>query len=213
LDKVGVYARVDPFPDVATVPCQKRVGCTILTAQGQPVPATNGTFTFDVLRPNNLGQPGPYSGSGRCYAEVQLLKKAIYGCVKLAHVVNVVPGAQGATLLWTDERVAIKCISKAVVRRMQQSGNTMNENPLKEVRCLSYITRRMSGTLAGPEAIRGEPKYVLPMVDCLEDSEYMYLVMPCLEEEMFTVVEQKGGPFSEPQARDYLAQILGGLEG
>mmetsp|Transcript_35671 Transcript_35671/g.45986 ORF Transcript_35671/g.45986 Transcript_35671/m.45986 type:complete len:575 (+) Transcript_35671:71-1795(+) len=208
LDKVGVYARVDPFPDMVTSQCSRRSGCRIFTDAGQPVPAANGSGLFDVLMPTNMNGQGPYSGSGRYYAEVQVLKKAIYGCVKLAHVVI----ANGQSLVWTDERVAIKCISKAVVRRMKESGNTMNENPLKEVRCLSYITRRMSGALEGPEVIRGDPRFVLPMVDCLEDNENIYLVMPCLEQEMFTVVESKAGPFSELEARNYLSQIIDGLE-
>lgn len=211
LDKVGVYARDDPFPDVATSPCALVSGCNIYTADGQRVPAMNGGYTFDVLRPS--GAVGPYTGSGRCYAQVQLLKKAIYGHVMLAHVVTTVRLENGDTrLIWTEEKVAIKCISKQKVRNMQQNGSPMNENPLKEVRCLSYLTRRMSGALPGPEVIRGDPRYVLPMVDCLEDREYIYLVMPCLEEEMFNVVEARGGAFPEVEAKRYLLQILDGLE-
>jgi len=226
LDRVGVYARLEPFPEVVTVRCDRRTGCTIYDGSGAPVPAPNGGGHFDVLRPQVVGgagaAAGPYSGSGRCYALVQDIKKAIYGSVKLAHVVRVEralaggrPGAAGGgsvVLRWTDERVAIKCISKAQLKRLQEKGGAMNENPLKEVRCISYITRRMSGQLAGPETIQGDPRRVLPMVDCLEDDEAIYLVMPCLHKEMFTVVEEHGGPFPEAEAFAFLRQVVDGLE-
>jgi hypothetical protein len=189
-DRVGVYARDDPFPAVVTTPCERRTNCRIFTAEGRPVPNPRGGVDFEVLRPVSGAAGGPYAGSGRCYALVQTLKKAIYGSVKLAHVIRVetataAPGAKGTAaaaggggvvLRWTDERVAIKCIAKAAVQRMQRSGAPMNENPLKEVRCLAFLTRRMAGTLAGPEALRGDPRRVLPMVDCLEDAEAIYLV-------------------------------------
>lgn len=163
------------------------------------------------------------------------IKKAIYGSVVLACVVNVetVPKTSGGgggsgggsrgvegggggettvVLRMTKEKVAIKCINKAAVVRMQQKGGPMNENPLKEVRCLSFITRRMSGVLSGPEAIRGDPARVLPMVDCVEDRDQIFLVMPCLNQEVFDVVEEKGGPFEERAAAAMLGQVLGGLE-
>jgi len=37
-------------------------------------------------------------------------------------------------------------------------------------------------------------------------------VMPFLDREMFSVVETRGGPFSEPEACAILSQIVGGLE-
>jgi len=197
-DRVGVYARDDPFPAVVTVPCERRTNCRIFTDENEPVPNPNGGYDFEVLRPvsgaagmgsgNGKSGGGLYSGSGRCYALVRKLKKAIYGSVQLAHVIRVESAAapnseskdaSGVVLRWTEERVAVKCISKAAVLRMQRSGKPMNENPLKEVRCLAYLTRRMNGTLAGPEVVRGDPRRVLPMVDCLEDDEGIYLVRCC----------------------------------
>ena len=192
-DRVGVYARDDPFPAVVTTPCERRTNCRIFTAEGRPVPNPRGGVDFEVLRPVSGAAGGPYAGSGRCYALVQTVQKALYGCVMLAHVIRVEtapasPGAQGTAaaagggvvLRWTDERVAIKCISKAVLREKQRSDKPRNENPLTEVRCLAFLTRRMAGTLAGtlagPEALRGDPRRVLPMVDCLEDAEWVYLV-------------------------------------
>jgi hypothetical protein len=188
-DRVGVYARDQPFPAVVTVPCERRTICRIFTADHRPVPNPNGGADFEVLRPVNgaagAGSGGLYSGSGRCYALVNTIKEAIYGSVVLAHVIHVESAvapnseskdASGVVLRWTEERVAIKCISKAKVRKMQRSGQSMNENPLKEVRCLAYITRRMAGTLAGPEVLRGDPQRVLPMTDCLEDADGIYLV-------------------------------------
>jgi len=289
LDKVGVYARDDPFPPVQTVPCERRTGCRLMDANNQPVRAANGSFSFDVLRPttskegggsggggggeekSSLGGVsggvsggvggggtavagpgpggsvalGPYPGSGRCYAILDTLKRAIYGEVVLACVVTVETvapnsntaaaaaaaaggggggggcgeaggggdaAAASVVLRMSNERVAIKCISKASVLRMQQRGGPMNENPLKEVRCLSFLTRRMSGWLAGPEVIRGDPARVLPMVDCVEDRDHIFLVMPCLNQEVFDVVEERGGAFPEQGAAEMLAQILGGLE-
>jgi hypothetical protein len=107
----------------------------------------------------------------------------------LAHVIRVETalassGAQGTAaaagggvvLRWTDERVAIKCISKAKLREKQRSGAPRDENPLTEVRCLTFLTQRMAGTLAGPEELKGDPRRVVPMVDCLEDAEAIYLV-------------------------------------
>ena len=36
--------------------------------------------------------------------------------------------------------------------------------------------------------------------------------MPCLEREMFNVVEDRGGPYPEPEACALLSQIVDGLE-
>ena len=93
LDRVGVYARVEPFPEMATVPCDRRTGCTLHTDAGVAVPSPTGGTHFEVLRPTAAHRQGavrgPYSGSGRCYALVQKIKKAIYGSVMLAQVVRV----------------------------------------------------------------------------------------------------------------------------
>jgi serine/threonine protein kinase len=39
----------------------------------------------------------------------------------------------------------------------------------------------------------------------------VYLVMPCLERELFDVVAERGR-YSEPEAFDFLRQLVGGLE-
>jgi hypothetical protein len=196
-DRVGVYARDDPFPAVVTVPCERRTNCRIFTAGGEPVSRSSRrrSLDFEVLRPVNgaaepSGDVGLYSGSGRCYALVDKLRSAIYGSVVLAHVIlvesAVAPnseskGASGIVFRWTEECVAIKCIMKAIVNEKQRSGEPLNEDPFKEVQCLAYLTRRIAGTLAGPEVLRGDPQRVLPMVDCLKDGEEnIYLVRPLL---------------------------------
>jgi len=220
LDRVGVYARSDPFPEVVRVRCDRRTGCAIRGAVLTPL----GGRGWEVIAPQatvagaSSSSGGPYAGSGRCYALVQVIKDAIYGSVNLAHVVRVerTPpsmggggGGGGVELVWTDDRVAIKCISKAKLRQFQAKGGAAaaNENPIKEVKCMSYVTRRMSGQLAGPETVRGDPRRVLPMVDCLEDDAHIYMVMPCLHAEMFDVVDERGGAFPEPEAFRFLAQV------
>eukprot|EP00613_Pedinella_sp_CCMP2098_P056051 CAMPEP_0171862516 /NCGR_PEP_ID=MMETSP0992-20121227/27718_1 /TAXON_ID=483369 /ORGANISM="non described non described, Strain CCMP2098" /LENGTH=296 /DNA_ID=CAMNT_0012484731 /DNA_START=160 /DNA_END=1046 /DNA_ORIENTATION=- len=64
LDKVGVYARDDPFPPVQTVPCERRTGCRLMDANNQPVRAANGSFSFDVLRPTTSKEGGGSGGGG-----------------------------------------------------------------------------------------------------------------------------------------------------
>ena len=174
-DKVGVYARANPFPAAQTTRCEKRTNCPIYTTERKLV--LNCT-SFEVLRP--LGGDGLYSGSGRCYALVETKQTAIYGSVKEAQVIRVeYTGANSVVLWWTKERVAVKCIEKIKICEMQQSGVSMSESPLKEMGCLAHLTRRTNGTLAGPEVVRGDVRRVLPMVDCLEDKEAYYMVRCC----------------------------------
>jgi len=184
-DRVGVYARDardDPFPAVVTVPCERRINCRIYTTEGALKSKLCRSTNYDVLRPLHDGG-GLYSGSGRCYALLGTLQTALYGSVKEAQVIRVeYTGANSVVLRWTEECVAVKCIEKGKIREMQQSGVSMNENPLKEMGCLAYLTRRMNGTLVGPEMVRGDPRRVLPMVDCLENAEAYYVVRSCLFE-------------------------------
>jgi serine/threonine protein kinase len=91
--------------------------------------------------------------------------------------------------------------------RMTCKAGVLNEDPLKEVRCLAYLTRKLR-----EGGLPGDPSRVLPMLDCMEDSTHIYLVMPALRQEMFTVVEARNGPFPEPEVFAFLRDFLGGLE-
>jgi len=176
LDRVGVYARDNPFPAPVTIPCERRINCPIFTAEGDLMTAPDGSTGFEALRPVGDSR-GLYSGSWRCYTMVQTLKNVFYGSIKLAHVIRVeYTGANSVVLWWTDERVVVKCISKAAMVKVKGSGEPINENPLREIGCLAFLIRRMNGTLAGPEMMRGDPQRVLPMVDLLEDAETFYMV-------------------------------------
>jgi len=119
-------------------------------------------------------------------------------------------GGGGPTYRMTNRRVAVKCISKDRVEQMRRSKSGMNENPLKEIAGMQYITDRMAGLVAAPN-LRGDPSRVLPILECLEDENWIYTIMPCLEEEMFNEVEAHGR-FSEFETFLYIEQILDGLE-
>ena len=105
----------------------------------------------------------------------------------------------------SGRKVAIKCIEKAKIRLMEEKikqrkdKSKLNEHPVKEVHCLSYITRRLNGQLGGPEAIRGDPTRVLPVVDIFEDAHFIFVVMPLMQREFFEVVDERskgGGRFT-----------------
>lgn len=118
--------------------------------------------------------------------------------------------ANHCRLVMTDRRVAIKVMSKERIAQMQRH-NQLNENPLKEVAGMQYLTSRMNGSVEAP-ALRGDVRGVLPIIECLEDEQFIYSVMPVLEDEMFSVVEQHNGGYTEPEAYLYCEQILNGLE-
>mmetsp|Transcript_15613 Transcript_15613/g.27907 ORF Transcript_15613/g.27907 Transcript_15613/m.27907 type:complete len:303 (-) Transcript_15613:998-1906(-) len=209
-------------------------------------PQQNTTSGSTTEQPGGGGGSG---GTGRSYAFIQTIRKAIYGRVRLAQVLEVVPtddpaaaaaaaaqagggggggffgglrstfggpatpaaaGGGAPMFRMTNRRVAVKCISKERVEQMKRARSGMNENPLKEIAGMQYITDRMSGRVAAPD-LRGDPSRVLPILECLEDDNWIYTIMPCLEDEMFNVVEAHGR-FSEAETFLYLEQILDGLE-
>jgi len=178
-DRVGICAHDDPFPTVETVSCVKNTNYRIFTAEGEQMTNRVGGAGFEALRPVGDGG-GLFSGSGRSYALVRTLQATIFGSVKLAHVIRVESSAAGDVVLRsTDERVAVKCMSKAAVLNLQRSGAPVNENPLKELGCLAYLTRQMNGAFAGPGVLQGDPRRVVPLVDLLEDDEAYYMVRCC----------------------------------
>ena len=212
-DQVGVNVREDPFPVADVDRCQRRPDCVVhdVADGGRPMLNGLGGADFEVVCNER---------TGRMYAFFKTLKKAIYGSVRLALVVNM---DSTGSLVWNSNggrKVAIKCIEKARIERMEKrvkerGKSKLNENPIKEIRCLSYITRRLSGQLSGPETIRGDPSRVIPVVDILEDEYFIFVVMPLMQREFFDVVDERsraGAPFTGYEAWTYLSQLLGGLE-
>ena len=92
----------------------------------------------------------------------------------------------------------------------------MAEDPLKEMRCHAYLTELQKRTKEVPEQLPGDLSRILPMADCLEDSTAYYLVMPCLERDLYSeFIEDylnQGLCYSEPKAFHYFSQIVCGLE-
>lgn len=234
--RAGVGARVEPFPPYTAVRCVASVECVYSAANphGPALTAPNGTTGFQVIRS---------ASDGRTYALVQKIKNAIYGRVEFGMICEPLPSASdgaadGASgggggglmsfmrgtlgsgaanhcrLIMTDRRVAIKVMSKDRIKQMQKH-NQLNENPLKEVAGMQYLTSRMNGSVDAP-ALRGDVRGVLPIIECLEDEQFIYSVMPVLESEMFSVVEKHSadqhGGYTEPEAFLYCEQILNGLE-
>lgn len=262
LEHAGVGARVDPFPAFNSTRCDTFQTQVLDPSTGAVAQSPDGTYLFEVMQPHTpqqnttsgsaTEQPGGGGGSGgtgRSYAFIQTIRKAIYGRVRLAQVLEVVPtddpaaaaaaaaqagggggggffgglrstfggpatpaaaGGGAPMFRMTNRRVAVKCISKERVEQMKRARSGMNENPLKEIAGMQYITDRMSGRVAAPD-LRGDPSRVLPILECLEDDNWIYTIMPCLEDEMFNVVEAHGR-FSEAETFLYLEQILDGLE-
>jgi len=87
----------------------------------------------------------------------------------------------------------------------------LDEDPFKELHCLSYLTDRITGRKEGLEVIQGDVSRVLPMIECLEDSEHYYLIMPLLNTDLYDIVKNCGA-FAEERAFAVLSDILAGLE-
>ena len=102
-------------------------------------------------------------------------------------------------LRWTDESVAIKCIDKALYAQQQW---TSHEDPVREMRALVYLSGQLDGR-----------HHVVPVLDCLEGRDAFYMVMPCLEEELFdAIAAREDRRYAEPEAIAVFADIIGGLE-
>ena len=151
------------------------------------------------------------------YAPSKRLQDAIYGSVwacavlrrhtgvaaeDAARAAGVEPGSPQAPFVWelTRDNVAIKMVEWARVHHMR---GRLLEDPIKEISALQSVSVR-----------RGHP-HVLGAIDVLQDSDFLYSVMPfCNGGDLFGVVvqyaEESGGEVGmpEPVARYWYRQIL-----
>uniref|UniRef100_A0A7S2WT96 Protein kinase domain-containing protein n=1 Tax=Rhizochromulina marina TaxID=1034831 RepID=A0A7S2WT96_9STRA len=210
-DRVGMYARSDPFQGFRSAPAEVFQATVVNPVTGDVIPNPEGEPVFSAVHS---------TGTGRTYGFIRKLKKCIYGSVRLAAVLEPLPDSPEQHLMasrrftMSEERVAVKCIEKQRVDYMMQQGRRMNENPLKEIGTMQYLTDRMQGLV--PADIRGDPARVLPMIECIEDDQFLYMIMPCLPEELFHRVEDRSeaglGAFPESEVFQYFSQLLDGLE-
>lgn len=131
------------------------------------------------------------SGSGRVYEFIRTLRRCIYGKVK--HAVRLERNPTTGTFERTNEEVAVKVMSKAIIEEGQ-----LQENPLVELATQQYLA---------------EPGHdnVLTLIECLHDNEFIYAITPfCNGGELFTIVEN-GGALQEEDCRYWFSQILDGL--
>ena len=171
--------------------------------------------------PNVLIRVPPQDQSGanqpqRAYYIYKKLKKAIYGKVTLAIVLEPYAGgnvptpppatttaaqsSQGDTMIWsfTPERVAIKQISWDRVSELR--GRQHAEDPIKELAAMQYI----GGSSAFSHA--GDDYNITRCVETLSDPRYIYCVMPYYANgELFDHV--KLGKFTEERSRFWFKQV------
>jgi len=87
-------------------------------------------------------------------------------------------------------------MNKAVID--DQRGQ-ISEDPLREISALQL--------LSSPGHL-----HVQRILECLQDDEHVYSISPFYSGgELFSVVETRGGPFAEDQARAYFMQIIAGV--
>lgn len=117
-----------------------------------------------------------------------------------ARAAGVEPGSVSAPIVWeiTGQHVAIKMVEWSRVHHMR---GRLLEDPVKEVAAMQLLGGRHPNVLGSSEV--------------LQDSDYLYSVMPyCRDGDLFGVVvqyaERNGGEagMSEPVARYWFRQIL-----
>lgn len=189
LGEVGVSARESPFPKLKTTPCLRvRRSESIVSGSARK----RSRSEHEVLK---------VCGSSKEYILIKELKKALYGNIQQAVVIS----PSSTSTVATDEQVAIKCISKSLLE-----NSTLDEDPIKELQTLAYITNQINDEKYRNN-IKGDADRVLLMIDCLEDDDFYYLIMPCLKEDLFDTIERDGA-YTEPNAFAVFKDILSGLE-
>lgn len=163
--------------------------------------------------------PSNYTSQFIAYAPTKRLQDAIYGSVwacrvlrrhygvaadDAARAIGVEPGSQGAPIVWetTSNIVAIKMVKWSEVQRLK---GRLLEDPIKEV--------------AAMQLIGNTSPHVLGPIEVLQDSEWLYSVMPyCSGGDLFGVVVKSASEsddeigMPEPVARYWFRQILKGLQ-
>jgi len=149
-------------------------------------------FRSAALQPNGQfvsTDPSNYTSQFIAYAPTKRLQDAIYGSVwacrvlrrhygvaadDAARAIGVEPGSQGAPIVWetTSNIVAIKMVKWSEVQRLK---GRLLEDPIKEVAAMQLI-----GNIS---------PHVLGPIEVLQDSEWLYSVMPyCSGGDLFGVV-------------------------
>jgi serine/threonine protein kinase len=136
-----------------------------------------------------------HSGSGRIYEIGSTLKKAIFGQVVRAVVLQpVVDEEVKDEYIRTNQQMAIKIYSKRILRQLQ--GRTQ-ENPLAEITALQYIGN-------------GHPN-IMGQVECCTDEENIYSIMNyCPGGELFDYIDENG-PMNDERARHMFRQLISAL--
>ena len=176
-----------PPPIVHTGASDNDCGRIINHKNGQPIAVQDGVLYR--IPPNGVQ---PEEG----FWFRKQLKDAIYGSVWAALVVKRLYHEESHGFVWTttDEYVAIKRLSWAVVHRLR--GRHM-EDPLKEVACLQLIGN--------------DHPNVLGCRVVLQDKDYLYIISPyCDRGDLFENVTHRAGDegLDEPEARYWFRQIL-----
>ena len=175
-------------------------------------------FRAAALQPEGFfdADPNTYTKQFIAYAPTKRLQNAIYGSVwacrvlrrhygvaavdDAARATGVEPGGPDAPIVWetTSHLVAIKMIEWT---KVHANRGQLLEDPIKEVAAMQLIGN------ASP--------HVLGPVEVLQDSEYLYTVMPyCSGGDLFGVVVNYAGEsdgeigMPEPIARFWFRQIL-----
>lgn len=133
-----------------------------------------------------------HSGSGRIYELGSTLKKAIFGQVVRAVVLQpVVDEDVKDEFIRTNQQMAIKIYSKRTLRQLQ--GRTQ-ENPLMEITAMQYIGS-------------SHPN-IIGQVECCTDEENIYSVMNyCPGGELFDFIDENG-PLDDYRARAMFKQVI-----
>lgn len=159
--------------------------------------------------------PNTYTSQFIAYAPTKRLQNAIYGSVwacrvlrrhygvaadDAARATGVEPGGPDAPIVWetTSHLVAIKMVEWA---KVHSNRGHLLEDPIKEV--------------AAMQLIGNSSPHVLGPIEVLQDSEYLYTIMPyCSGGDLFGVVVKYAGEsdgeigMPEPIARFWFRQIL-----
>jgi hypothetical protein len=196
-------------------------GSPVGSASQQTSPTIVGTNTKQIVSDTTTNssktasEPTVHSPDEiLAYWPQRRLQDAIYGsvwaCLVLkrhfgvaaddaARAAGVEPGSDGAPIVWeiTGTHVAIKMIEWARVHHMR---GRLLEDPVKEVAAMQML---------------GINPYVLSSTEVLQDSDFLYSIMPyCRDGDLFGIVvkyaEDSGGEIGmpEPVARYWFRQIL-----
>ena len=195
LNAVGVDARSEPFDSFVTTPC---TCCAVPVLEGDK---NDTASTRQVLIPR--------TSEGKAYALLKHEKRCLFGAIVSGAVVHEEHGQFFARP--EEEPVCIKLIEK------KQCGGTMpdhlrNEDPRKEMACLQHLARAFAAEMQDG-GIKGDPDRLVKLIDCYEDKEHYFIVMPQLFSDLFTEVVERNEtrPLHEDVCRNLIKDIIDGL--